>query len=253
MEPLQLAVEAAKEAGQLLNENFRHQHTVKAKSRHEVVSEQDVLSEKLILSKIREVFPNHSILSEEKGSENRESEYLWLVDPLDGTSNYLMGNPLFAVSIALLHHGKPIVGVVYAPFTDELFTAEIGKGAFLNGKSVKPSEVAKLDESMVTYCHGHSADAMNRAIDIYVKLKSKCRDVRQLGAAALELAFVAMGRTECILIPGVHPWDVAAASLLVTEAGGKLSDFDGKPWTIDSEDILGSNSKIHNEILELLP
>ena len=163
-----------------------------------------------------------------------------------------MGNPLYAVSIAVFEKKEVVLGVVYAPFMKELYVAEKGKGAYLNGKKIGVSNNTALGKSMLTYCHGHRAKDRERAIKIYGRLKHDGRDVRQLGAASIELGFVADGRTETIVIPGAHSWDVGAGILLVREAGGMVSDFKGNEWDLSSKDMLATNGKIHKDLLKVV-
>jgi len=242
----------AKQAGDEILKRFNHDKIIKVKSKGQIVTSADLISEKIILSALRKKFPNHSILSEEAGSDIKKSEYLWVVDPLDGTTNYSIGSPLFAVSIALFKNEQPILGAVYAPQLNELYFAEAKKGAYLNNKKIKVSSVKTLNESFLTYCHGSTDKDIKRAVKIYNKIKFNSLDSRQLGSASLELGFVAAGRTECIIIPGANSWDVGAGVLIVKEAGGQATDFDGNLWNLQSKDILASNEKIHKQLLKFL-
>ncbi|MFA6272587.1 MAG: inositol monophosphatase family protein [Patescibacteria group bacterium] len=250
----QVAIRAAREAGVSLLKRF---HNIKSKDvhfkdKHEIVTSEDYRAEKIILNHIRQNFPDHSILSEEGGGKKRKSEYLWVIDPLDGTTNYSMGNPLYAVSIALFKNDEVVLGVVHAPYMKELYVAEKGRGAYLNGKKLHVSSLSSVGKSMLTYCHGHRAEDRKRAIAIYGRLKHDGRDIRQLGAASIELGFVADGRTETIVIPGAHSWDVGAGVLLVREAGGKVTDFKGNEWSLKSIDMLASNGRVHSNLLKIV-
>lgn len=247
----QTAIKAARTAGKLLLEKFKKldRKTVKFKSKHDILLPLDLQAEKIILDIIRKKYPNHHILSEESGELGPKSDYLWIVDPLDGTTNYSMGNPLFNTSIALAYKNELILGVIYAPCLKEFYLAEKDKGALLNGKSIHVSQKNKLSQALLTYCHGSRDKNIKRILKIYQKFKFSGFDMRQLGSAGLELAFVARGSTECIMIPGAHIWDVAAGTLLVREAGGKVTDFKGKEWNLKSKDILASNGKMHNQII----
>lgn len=249
-----VALKSAIEAGKFLLSKFNNISVkdISAKSRYELITRQDIEAEKKVLAKIKEEFPDHSILAEESGRANNNSDYLWVVDPLDGTSNYIMGNPLFVVSVALLYKNEPIVGVIYAPYLGEIYMAEKGEGATLGNKKIMVNSQNKLSDAILTFCHGSDLKTVKRAIKMYEKLKLLGRDMRQLGSAALECCFVASGRTGAIMIPGVKPWDVAAGALIVREAGGKVTDFQGHEWNIDSKDILASNNKIHNQLLDTL-
>jgi len=251
MTHLQLAKSAARQAGKELKKLFySRQFSTKLKSKHEIITTADKIAEKLIISKIKKHFPDHDILSEEAGAKKNGSDYLWIIDPMDGTTNFFMHNPIFSVSIGLAYKGKIILGVIYAPILDELYIAEKGKGAFCNNKRIKVSTRDKIEDSFLTFCHGNKEANIKQAIKIYNKLKLKARDFRQLGSAAIELAYVARGITECIMIPGILSWDAAAGILLVREAGGKVTDFAGKEWDLGSRDLLASNEKLHNLLLK---
>lgn len=248
------AIKAAKKAGAYLIKNFYHNHRDRAtlKFKHEIATKTDLGAEKIILNIIKKEFPTHRILSEEAGKNYKKSDFLWVVDPLDGTTNYSMQNPIFNVSIGLFHQKEIVLGVVYAPLLHELYVAEKNKGTTLNGKKLHVSKTGNFHKSLLTFCHGHREKNIKRAIKAYNFFKLKGFDTRQLGSAALEMAFVAAGRTESIMIPGAHPWDVAAGTLLVREAGGKVTDFKGREWNLKSHDMLASNGKIHNQLLKFL-
>jgi len=242
----------SKKAGAEIRKHFNRDRIVKIKSKSQIVTTADLISEKIILKALRKKFPTHRIISEEAGSNQIKSDFVWSVDPLDGTTNYSIGNPLFAVQLALFYKLKPILSVAYAPVLNELYFAKEGKGAFLNGKRMKVSKVKKMDEAIVTYCHGSMEKHLKRAVKVYQKIKLTSLDSRQLGSAALELGFVAAGRTECIIIPGAHSWDVGAGTLMVREAGGKVTDFKGQDWNLNSIDMVGTNGLMHKNILKLL-
>jgi myo-inositol-1(or 4)-monophosphatase len=249
-----IAIQAARTAGAYLTRNFRRNHRDRAtlKFKHEIATQADLGAEKIILSLLRKNFPQHQILSEEAGFVGKKSDYFWLVDPLDGTTNYSMQNPLWSISIALAYKKEIILGVVYAPLLGELFVAEKGRGATLNGKKIHVSHTSNFHRSLLTFCHGHREKDIKRAIRAYNYFKLKGFDTRQLGSAAIETCFVATGRTESIMIPGTHPWDVAAGALIVEEASGKVTDFQDQDWNIGLHDILASNGKVHKELLKFL-
>jgi myo-inositol-1(or 4)-monophosphatase len=249
----QVAIMAADKAGkELLKEYHRfNRESVKVKAKHEIVTKADLISEKLVLKEIRKHFPNHEILSEEKGKIKTESDYRWIVDPLDGTTNFSIHNPLWAVSIGVAYKAEVVFGVVYAPYLDELFVAEKGKGAKLNNKSIKVS-TEKQAKTINAFCHGSRQRDIRKALKFVSYQKLRNLDCRQLGAASIELAYVAAGRIESIMIPGAHAWDVAAGVLIVREAGGRVTDFSGKRWTLKSEDMLASNGKVHSELLKVI-
>ncbi|OGF28022.1 hypothetical protein A2331_02845 [Candidatus Falkowbacteria bacterium RIFOXYB2_FULL_34_18] len=242
-----IAAEAAREAGDKLLWYFERlkKGDVISKAKHDIVTPADLASEKIILRAIKKNFPNHNILSEEGGQQKKKnSEYLWVVDPLDGTTNFAMGNPLFSISIGLFKNNEPILGVIYVPILNNLYTAKKGIGAFLNNKKIQVSKEGKISNAFLTFCHGSQRKDIERATNIHKKLKLKARDIRQIGSAAIECAWVAQGKVEAIIIPGVHVWDIAAGALLVREAGGNVTDINGKNWNIYSNGIIASNKAI---------
>jgi myo-inositol-1(or 4)-monophosphatase len=248
---LLVAVEAAMTAGKDL---MRYYGRAKASLKDDTsfVTEADIESEKRIRTILEREFPSYSFLGEESGLHEAESGRLWVVDPLDGTTNFVMMNPFFDISIALIQGEEPVLGVVHYPFLNETFCAEMGKGAFLNGKKVHVSSDTVLGDSIITFCHGRDKESTRRISRIFTNLKSITNKVRQLGAAALELCYVACGRTSCFLMPGMSSWDVLAGAIMVKEAGGMISDFDGHTLSVDSKDLLASNGKIHSQLLRVL-
>ncbi len=248
-----VAVQSAQEAGKVLMKHFGKlsRANIQTKSKHEIVTPADLAAEKIILKNIKKNFPSHRILSEEKGKTGaKDSEYLWVVDPLDGTTNFSIGNPLFSVSIALLKDDKVILGVIYVPFLNNLYLSEKTKGAFLNNKKIKVSQENKIENAMLTFCHGNTKQSIDHIIDVYKKFKLDARDMRQLGSAAIECAWVAQGKVEAIIIPGVNIWDVAAGALIIREAGGKVTDMNGQEWNLNSKGIIASNEKINNILVK---
>jgi len=248
------AIKAAKSAGDYLLKNFTkiNRTDIKTKNAHEVVSRADKQAEKIILKTIRAKYPGHNIFSEEFGKINNQSDYQWVIDPLDGSTNYLLHNPFYSVSIALIHKKEIILGVIYAPFLKKLYVAKKGKGAYLNNQKIKVSNKKKLEKSFLTFCHGHQTKHLKRAIKIFQTLKLKGLEMRQFGSAALECSLVASGITDSLMIPGANLYDIASGVLLVREAGGKVTNFTGKKWTIDTPDILCSNNLIHNQLVKYL-
>jgi myo-inositol-1(or 4)-monophosphatase len=243
---LDLMIKAAKEAGKILLKNFRKHYRVKAKDMHDFVTDVDIASEKKIKSILGKT--GYAFLSEESGRSGK-SDYLWVIDPLDGTTNYIIGNPIFSVSIALLKNKKPLLSVVFVPITKDIFYAENGNGAYMNGKRIKVSDKKYIKDSFLTFCHGKSEEDIKRAIELYKRLKLKGKDLRQFGSASIELASVARGKTEALIMPGAPTWDALAGYLLVKESGGKVTDFKGDEWDVNKKDILATNGKIHNLIL----
>ncbi len=248
-----IAMEAAKSAGEILLKRFYKfdRGEIQMKSQHEILTKADLAAEKEILKYIKNNFPEHKILSEESGDNNKESDYLWIIDPLDGTTNFSMHNPLFCVSIGVAYKGEMILGVIFAPYLDEIYVAELGKGAKRNNKKISPSNMKK-GKLLNTFCHGSTEEDIKRAVKYYNKQKLNDFDCRQLGSAAIELAYVACGRIESIAIPGANAWDVSAGALLVREAGGIVSDFKGDKWGLESQDILASNKETHKDLVDIL-
>jgi myo-inositol-1(or 4)-monophosphatase len=233
-------------------------------SPHDLVTEVDKGSETLIRNLILTHFPHHSFLGEEgveagpaasaKALANvSEAEYLWIVDPIDGTTNFVHGFPFFTVSIALAYKGEVIVGVIYDPSHDELFVAEKGKGAYVKGKRMSVSPETKLIDSLVG--SGFPADR-NYALPINLKgieaIAPKVRNIRIAGSAALHLAYVAAGRLSGFWEIGLNSWDIAAGTLLIQEAGGKVTDTEGKPFSLAVRNVMATNNWIHQELLDEL-
>jgi myo-inositol-1(or 4)-monophosphatase len=248
-----VAISAAQLAGkELLARYYKYNRSdAKFKSAHEIVTKADVAAESIIIKKIKASFPDHKILSEEAGNIAGASEYLWIIDPLDGTHNFSMRNPLWAVSIALVRGGEIILGVVFAPVLNEIFLAQYGQGSWVNGKRMKVSEY-RGERVINTFCTGSKNPDIKKALKYFIKQKANKLDCRQLGSASIEMAYVACGRVESFITPGVNSWDVSAGALLVSEAGGKVTDFKNKKWTIKSRDIAASNGKVHGEILKVI-
>jgi myo-inositol-1(or 4)-monophosphatase len=246
---------AAKSVETLLLRDFHkvRQTSIKKKSHFAgLVSHVDIAAEKIIKNIIRKKYPSHNILGEELGALKKKSDYTWLIDPLDGTHNYLMGNPIFCTAIALIYKNEVVLSVINAPFIKELYWGAKGKGAWLNNKRLRVSQKNIVSQSLFYYCHGYRKKDVIKALKIYAQLKMRANDVRQLGAASLETAWVAAGRAEGFVIPGGKPWDVAAGLLLVREAGGRATDFQNRDWRFNSKDMICSNGLIHDKFLKLI-
>jgi len=240
-----------KKTGDTLLKEFKANKIIKPnfKSKREIVTYADLLAEKIILQKLKELTPDWHIISEEAGDNEIKSDYLWLIDPLDGTTNFYMGNPLFAVQIALIYKNEPIAGWIYAPYIKEFYWTQKGKGAFLNNKKINVSK-RPLSQALLTYCHGYGEHSLKKIVKIYEHFKLKQFDIRQLGSAAIEFGWVAKGKTESYLSPGANPWDVAPGALLVREAGGKVYDFEGQKWQYGkSQNVVATNGVVDKELL----
>ncbi|MGM5482001.1 MAG: inositol monophosphatase family protein [Nanobdellota archaeon] len=247
------ALSIAREAGNYLLDNFKKDETLfneRAMSK-EIVTKYDKVSDKLIIERLNSYFPDHNILTEESGFIEKNSKYTWIVDSLDGTGNFAAGNPFFSVSIALTKDDKPVLGVVYAPFLNEEYVAVKGEGASLNGKPIKVSEINKLEKAYLVTCEGGSK-TNQRLAGIYNSIYPCLKDMRKLGSAAIEGGFVSTGRADGYVTLDIDPWDVAAAVLICEEAGGKVTDFKGNLWKPKKSNILMTNGKIHDNLLELL-
>jgi myo-inositol-1(or 4)-monophosphatase len=246
------AFKAAREAGKILRENFSRPYWIRYKPGQETLTEIDLKAEKAILSVIRKAFPEHGILSEESGHKESPGDYLWVVDPLDGTTNYSIKNPFFCTSISLAYRNEVVLAVTSSPMTGELFHAVRDQGAFLNGKPIRVSREADLLKLLLSYCNGKSRKDKVEIGRIFSRIKPMAKDFDRYKAGALELAFVAAGRFGSYMANSQMSWDSAAGALLVREAGGRVTDFEGRPWNIRSRDILASNGLIHRKLLDII-
>jgi myo-inositol-1(or 4)-monophosphatase len=254
---LNFAIQTAREAGHLLAERFGRALQVTNKSELDLVTESDLASERLIIERIKTYHPRHAILAEESGvsataERDQGSEWRWIIDPLDGTTNYAHGYPCFCVSIGLEHEGKMEVGVIYDPMRDELFTAERGAGASLNGRRIQVSPRTNLSSALL--CTGFPYDVRERSefARHFANFIMNAQGVRRDGAAALDLAYVACGRFDGFWEEGLKPWDVAAGTLMVEEAGGRVSNYAGEPLSIYKPPIVASNGLLHEEMMRVL-
>ena len=250
---LDVAVRAARQAGELQRERFLGEHQVEFKGDIDLVTEVDRLCEDLIVGTLREAFPDHDFLAEENSYPSTGAGCKWIIDPLDGTTNYAHGFPWFAVSIALEVNGDVQFGVVYQPMLDEMFTAVKGKRAFLNGRPLHVSRRAPLKSSLLAtgFPYDRTRDNENNFAN-FIDFQLAARAVRRAGAAALDLAYVAAGRLDGYWELKLKPWDVAAGKLLVEEAGGMVTNHAGEAYSIYDHRILASNGLIHDEMLAVL-
>jgi len=252
---IQLAVEAALEAGEFLKKSvgkFQHIEQKYGQERN-LVTEIDKESEQIIIRRIRNQYPDHDFLGEESGSHEKKSDCRWIIDPLDGTLNFMHGMPIFCVSIGLEVKGELVLGVVYDPNLKELFTAEKGKGAFLNKKPIWVSKTSTLIESMLVTGFPYTIrENPDNAVQHFVNFLMEAQAVRRLGSAALDICYVAAGRFDGFWEVSLSPWDVAAGFVIVREAGGTYTDFHGKPSTISTKRVLVSNGLIHKAMADVL-
>lgn len=252
---LNFAIETAREAGHILLEKFGRIEKVTKKGDINLVTEADLASEALIIEKIKSYHPKHAILAEEAGEAviiGGGTSWKWIIDPLDGTTNYAHGYPCFCVTLALENKGEVVIGVTYDPTRNELFAAEKGHGATLNGKPIRVSATENLGDSLIVT--GFPYDFKQR-VDFSRHLTEfllQSRGVRRDGSAAIDLAYVACGRFDGFWEEGLNPWDVAAGKLLIEEAGGQITYYDGAPFSIYTPPICASNGRIHSQMLDVL-
>ena len=246
----------AREAGACLRHFFRKDLHIRKKSELDLVTLADETAEKLVLNGIREFYPEDAVIAEESGNHKGSSHFQWIIDPLDGTTNFAHGFPHFAVSIALLEEGRVIEGVVYDPVKEEYFHGRLGHGASLNGAPIRVGGCQTLADALAVT--GFSYDRRQRLpelLDRVRRMLSHCRGFRRLGSAALDLAYVACGRFDLYLEDGLHPWDIAAGRLLVTEAGGYIADFSGGPLDPFACEVVAANLHLKDQLFRelLLP
>ncbi len=250
-ELLRTAIEASTAAGAIVAKRFRHVSSVRFKSRANPVTDLDIQAERTIVEVITKRFPGHNILSEEVHTVDRGSEYTWVIDPLDGTVNLTQSIPLVAVSVGLSQDGKPLLGVVFDPMRKELFTAVRGGGAFLNGKQIRASTKASLEDAVVGLDLGYDQSARHRALETILAILPRIQSYRIIGSAVLGLCYVACRRFDLYFHPAIYPWDIAAGSVIASEAGALATDLRGNPVAIDTETIVVSNSELHSQFMDL--
>jgi len=252
---LQFAIETARDAGHLLLEKFGRITAITKKGDINLVTEADLASEALIIERIKSHHPKHAILAEEAGDAvviDGETEWKWIIDPLDGTTNYAHGYPCFAVTIALESKGEIVIGVTYDPTRNELFAAEKGQGATLNGKPIRVSATEKLSESLIVTGFPYDFKRKDDFARHLTAFLMQSRGVRRDGSAAIDMAYVACGRFDGFWEEGLNPWDMAAGRLLIEEAGGWVTDYNGDAFSIYFPPLCASNGKIHTEMLAVL-
>jgi myo-inositol-1(or 4)-monophosphatase len=253
MKEKELIESLARKAGDTLMKHFRQDWALlkKRSPAKEITTIYDKEVDRLIIEEIKRHYPHHSLLTEESGFLRGDPDWLWIVDSLDGTGDFADFNPLFSVCLALMHHSELLLGVIYAPAIDEFYFAEKGQGAYLNGVQIQVSDVSDLSQSYIFYCEGGERNR-GRTGELLYKVYPRVIDIRKLGSAGLETAWVAAGKGEAYYTTKISPWDVAPGVLLVQEAGGKVSDFQGNPWKPQTSDLLFSNKKLHEKILSLI-
>jgi myo-inositol-1(or 4)-monophosphatase len=255
-----IAESIAREAGALLREFYHRGVTAEFKGDVDIVTEADRASEKLVVSRLNAELPTHGIYGEEGTRTGLDAEYRWYVDPLDGTTNFAHGFPVFAVvlgcekrapGLAANEDGEMVAGVIYDPLRDEMFSAARGEGAFLNGKPIHVSKAKLLQESLIATGFPSQKRHESPNVHFYQEFTLRSHGVRRAGAAAIDLAYVACGRLEGYWEFQLNPWDTSAGYLLVEEAGGRITHFDGSKFTLDSREVLATNGNIHGEVQQL--
>jgi myo-inositol-1(or 4)-monophosphatase len=246
------AISAAREAGELLREGFGRQHSVRYKGEVDIVTEVDERAERLITEILLGAFPTYGMLAEESGRVFGQNEDVrWVVDPLDGTTNYAHGLPIFAVSIALETRGEVVLGVVHDPMKQETFTAERGGGATLNGEPIRVSDTDEPIRALISTGFPYDHAQMPEALELFGRFEGLTRGMRRLGATALDLCYVASGRLDGYYERGIWAWDIAAGSLILEEAGGTVTDYRGGKLNLEGREIVASNGVLHRAMTKL--
>jgi len=248
---LQVAVEIARESGALLADCFQRPLEISYKRKSDLVTEADRRSEALIVERLRRHFPGHGIVAEEGGSQGVDSDYCWYVDPLDGTTNFAHGFPVYCVTLGLAYRGEVFTGVVFDPNRQELYTVERGSGSFLNGQRLHVSKNARVSESLLATGFPPFATNHDLNIEFYFRFTQLSHGIRRAGSAALDLCSVATGRFDGFWELKLNPWDKAAGTLLVTEAGGRVSGVTGEPFRLLGDDVFASNGLIHDQMVQV--
>jgi myo-inositol-1(or 4)-monophosphatase len=248
---VQTAAEIAREAGAVIARFAERRVGFELKGEHDLVTEADRASEKLIMERLRTHFPSHSIIAEEGGEHAGSSGFLWYVDPLDGTTNFAHGFPVYNVTLGLEKDGEVIAGVVFDPTRDEMFAAERGGGAFLNNRRIQVSRCVALTDALFATGFPSRRRHLNLNIHFYYQLAMMTHGVRRAGAAALDLAYVACARLDGFWEFNLNPWDVAAGSLIVQEAGGRLSDMRGGAFHLKAPHVIADNGALHDQLIAL--
>jgi len=248
---LKVAIEIAREAGAILRDGFDRPKKITYKGEVDLVTESDRRSEELVVARLQKQFPDHGIVAEEGARTAGRTKYCWHVDPLDGTTNFAHGYPCFAVSLGLVEDGEPIVGVVFNPVANELFTAVRGEGAFLNEHRIRVSPVEKLAHSLVATGFPTHLRKKSSNMEYYWQFTLRTHGVRRDGSAALDLCSVACGRFDAYWEFGLSSWDTAAGVLLVKEAGGMVTDLAGQPYRLGGPSLIATNGHIHGELQEV--
>ncbi len=250
---LEVALTAAREASDYIQEQSKHTRQINFKGTTDLVTQADRGSEKIILRHIEVAFPQHSIITEESSGKQLDTEFIWIIDPLDGTTNFIHGYPFYAVSIALFQDDSPLIGVVSDVFHKQIYSAVLGEGAFRDGEKISVTGTSILQKALLAtgfpYIHN---EIWHRNMELFREFTDRCQGVRRAGAAAIDLCHVASGWLDGFWEHGLQPWDTAAGILIVEEAGGKISQIDGSEFSIFDNNIVASNESLHEEMLTIL-
>jgi myo-inositol-1(or 4)-monophosphatase len=248
---LEGAISAAREAGEVLRKGFGWQHSVRYKGEVDLVTEVDEQAEQVIKEILLGAFPSYGMLAEESGRASGQEDARWIVDPLDGTTNYAHGLPIFCVSIALERAGEVIVGVVHDPMREETYLAERGGGATLNGEPIRVSDTDEPIQALIATGFPYDHAKMPEALELFGRFAAVTRGMRRLGSTALDLCYVAAGRLDGYYERGIWAWDIAAGGLILEEAGGKVTDYRGAGLNLEGRQIVASNGYLHSAMMEL--
>jgi myo-inositol-1(or 4)-monophosphatase len=248
---LEAAILAAKEAGEVLRDAFGAEQAVRYKGEVDIVTEVDERAEQLIREILLGAYPNYGMLAEEGGWLSGQEDIRWIVDPLDGTTNYAHGLPIFCVSIALEKSGEVVLGVVHDPMREETYTAERGEGATLNGEPIRVSDTDEPIRALIATGFPYDHAQMPEALDLFGSFEVLSRGMRRLGATALDLCYVASGRLDGYYERGIWAWDIAAGSLILEEAGGKVTNYRGGKLDLEGRQIVASNGALHPAMIKL--
>lgn len=243
-----VAIQSIKEAGRVLKKNFRKNIKVFFKKDLTPITDVDLKANEIIVKIIKKNFPSHGIVSEESGGRFGK-EFIWIIDPLDGTRNYTKGFPFFSVSLALLKEREPILGIVFNPLNGELYLAEKGEGAYLNGEKIKVNKINNLSKVILSFNKGQDLEG---GLRILMKIAPHIGTFRFWGSVHLEMCQIALGKIEGCLVSKLAFYDAIAGAFIVKEAGGRVTDFEGRDWQINTKNILVTNGKIHNQLLKLI-
>jgi myo-inositol-1(or 4)-monophosphatase len=249
---LDFLINISKKAGEYLLSQTSEELHIEHKGRIDLVTNADKTSQDIIVKSIEEKFPDHAIIAEEGYDKAGKDGFAWYIDPIDGTTNFVHGVPMFCISIALYNEALPIIGLCHNPSNEETFYAERGKGAFLNGKQIYVSRTANLLDSLVATGFPYKSENMDKVIKCFSNVVGNVQGIRRFGSAALDLSYVACGRFDVFWEMGLKPWDMAAGVLILEEAGGKVTGMNGAAFDLHKGDIVASNKIIHKKFLQIM-